>query len=99
RPFRTIERPDADARATFESEREKARSQRIGPLRQFFPGPPDAVARRNQRVAISPASCGVIETSANGDAQQWHIGCAANIAVRRFGHVCLPGSRPRASES
>ena len=69
RPFRTIERPDADARATFEAERQKAGGQRIDSLRQFFPGPPDAVARRNQRLAITPAPGGVIESSANGGAQ------------------------------
>lgn len=90
RPFRTIERPNADARATFEPEREKAGSQRIDPLRQFLPGPLDPVARRNQRVALAPPARGIIETSTNGDPQQWHIGCTANITVRYLGHVCSP---------
>ena len=69
RPFRPVQRPDADPRAAFEAEREKARGQRIDPLRQFLPGPPDAVARRNQRLAIGPAPGGRIEAAPDGVAE------------------------------
>ena len=39
RPFRPVQRPDADPRAALETEREKARGQRIDALGQFLPAP------------------------------------------------------------
>ena len=100
RPFRPVQRPDADPRAGFEAEREKARGQRVDPLGQFLPGPPDAMAWRNQRLAIAPAPGRRIEAVPDGFAEQRRIGNAANIAVRNFGQVrspCAGREFPRAS--
>ena len=87
RPFRPVQRPDADPRAAFEAEREKARGQRIDPLGQFSPCPSDAVAWRNQRLAIGPAPRRLIEAASDGVAEQRGIGDAANITICCFGQV------------
>ena len=74
--------------AAFEAECEKAGSQRIDPLGQFLPGPPDAVARRNQRLAVGPTPGRGIEAASDGVAEQRRIGDAANVAIRFFCQVC-----------
>ena len=97
RPFRPVQRPDADPRAGFEPEREKTRGQRIDALGQFLPRPPHAVARRDQRLAIAPAPGREIEAVPDGVAEQRRIGNAANIAIRNFSQVgfsmCVEAAR------
>ena len=87
RPFRPVQRPDADPRAGLEAEREKARGQRIDPLGQLLPSPPHAMARRDQRLAIPPTPDRKIEAVSDGVAEQRRIGDAANIAIRNFSQV------------
>ena len=99
RPFRPVQRPDADPRAAFEAEREKARGQRIDALGEFLPGPPDIMAWRNQRLAIGPALRGQIEAAPDGVAEQRRIGDAANITGCYFGqslflHASKHDARP-----
>jgi hypothetical protein len=84
RPFRPVQRPDADPRAALQPEREKARRQRIDPLRQFSPIPPDVMARRHQRLAAGPAPGRLVEAMSDGLAQQRRVGDAANVTVGWF---------------
>ena len=81
RPFRPVQRPDADPRAALEAEREKARGQRIDAFGKFLPGPAHVMARRNQRLAIAPALRGLIEAAPDGVAEQRRVGDAADVAV------------------
>ena len=90
RPFRPVQRPDADPRAAFEAEREKARGQRIDALGQFPPRPAHVMARRNQRLAIAPALRGLIEAAPDGVAQQRRVGDAADVAVGFVGQIVAP---------
>ena len=55
RPFRAVQRPDADPFAALQAEREEARGQRVDALGEFGPGPAHIVAWRDQRLAIAPA--------------------------------------------
>ena len=90
RPFRPVERPDADPRAAFQPEREKAGRQRIDAFGEFLPGPADIVARRNQRLAVAPAPHRVIEALPDGVAQQRRIGGAGNVTGGSIGHRATP---------
>ena len=89
RPFRPVERPDADPRAALQPQREKAGRQRIDALGEFLPGPADIMARRNQRLAVAPAPHREIEALPDGVAQQRRIGGAANVTGCWFGQVCF----------
>src|SRR4029077_7118044 len=87
--------PDADPRAALEAEREKSGGERVDPLGQFRPRPANAMARRNQRLALPPAPHCLVEDVPDGLAQQRRIGDAANIAVRNFCQVRLSKRQAR----
>src|SRR6202022_4965747 len=61
RPFRPVQRPDADPRAALEAECEESRSQRVDAACEFLPRPPDAVAWRTPPPPFSPAPPPLIE--------------------------------------
>ena len=88
RPFRAVERPDADPRPAFEPERDETGGQRIDTFGEFRPRPPDIMAWRNQRFAAGPAPSCQIEAAPDGVAQQRRIGDTANITRCYFGQAC-----------
>ena len=98
RPFRAVQRPDADPRAAFEAEREKARRQRVDALGKFLPGPAHVMAWRNQRLAIAPALGCAIEAAADGVAEQRRVGDAADVAVDGVGQIDFSMRQARARD-
>ena len=89
RPFRPVQRPHPDAGAAFQPEREKARRQRIDPLGQFSPIPPDVMARRHQRLALRPAPRRLIQACA-----RWCHPAAAHRRCRRRSYPLFRSSQP-----
>ncbi len=85
RPFRPVQRPDADPRAALQAERQKARRQRFDAFGKFLPGPAHVMAWRNQRLAIAPARGGLVEAAADGVAEQRRVGGAGDVAVGGVG--------------
>jgi len=69
RPFRAVQRPDADPRAAFQPKREETGGQRIDAACEFAPRPSDVMAWGNQRLAVAPALHREIEALPDGLAQ------------------------------
>ena len=94
RPFGAVERPDADPHPAFQPEREETRSQRVDAFGKFLPGPAHIVARRNQRLAITPAPRRVVEAPADGVAEQRRVGNTADVTVRFVCQDCVAKTIP-----
>ena len=86
RPFRPVQRPDADACAGLESEREKASRKIVDARREFAPGPAHVVTRGYERLAVAPSGHRALQCRANGFAEQRRIRGAADVAVEGMGH-------------
>src|SRR6185437_3429063 len=86
RPFGAVQRPDADPRATFQTEREEACGQRIDAGGELRPGPADIVTWRHQCFTVRPAGYREIEALPDGCTEQRRIGDTANVTTRSIAH-------------
>ena len=94
RPFRPVERPDADPLAALQAElraKPAARSRTRAP--KLAPGPGDAMARRDQRRTFRPALDGALQRLTDRLAEQRLVAGAADIAERALRHEILPPIR------
>ena len=90
RPFRPVERPDADAFAPLQPEREQAGGEIAHAGPQLLPGPSDAMTGRYQRRPLGPTCRGARQRLPDRHAQQRFRADAADIAERRCRHELLP---------
>src|SRR5277367_874280 len=90
RPFRPIERPDADAFAALQPERQQAGGEIADAGSQLLPGPGDAMTGRYQRRPLRPTRGGFVELLPDRRAQQRLRADAADIAECRWSHPFLP---------
>ena len=79
-PFGVVRRPDADALAAFEAERDQAGGEGVDPLPQLPPAPADFLMTDDQRVALAKALDGLVEIDADRLADQRRLAGAVDIA-------------------
>ena len=85
-PFGVVGRPDADALARPETERDEARGQRIDAALQFAIGPVHVLVPHHHRIALGPALGRRVEETADGRADQRDARGAVDVALTQFRH-------------
>jgi len=88
RPFGTVQRPDADAVASLEAEREQTGCDRVDLVGEAAPAQTRTVARRHQRFALAPPRSRAVERFADRHPEQRSVRCSADVAQSLL-HICL----------
>ena len=91
-PLGIVRRPDADAVAGVEPERQQSRGKGVDLGFQLAIAPAHALLAGDERVAVRPSRCHLVEMHAEGFADQRHAGGAVDIALRELGHGFSPGT-------
>ena len=86
RPLAVVGRPDADAVARLQAEREQARGERVDLLPERAVAPAHALVRDHQRLVVGEARDRPVELCADGEAEQRLLAGAAHIAHALRGH-------------
>ena len=97
RPFAVVGRPDADAMARLEPEREQACGECVDLLRERAVAPAHVLMPDHQRLVIGEAHGRLIQLRADGEAEQRPFARAAYVAhaLRRHGPFSpCPGAMP-----
>ena len=90
-PLRIVRRPDADAVAGLQPERQQPGREGVDPLLQLAIGPAQILLPYDQCIAIGPALCGRVEVFAQCLADQRLLAAAMHIAAAQLAHdACLP---------
>jgi len=72
-PFGVVGRPDADAIARREAERQEPRGKRVDPALQFAIAPADVLMAHDECVPLAPARRDGVEMDADGLADERHL--------------------------
>src|SRR5205823_2909255 len=91
-PFGVVGRPDADAIARREPEREQAGGERIDPLAEFAIAPAHALLADDEARPVAPSRHRSREAQADRFAEQRHRRGAVYVAECLAGHACLPST-------
>ena len=89
-PFGIVRRPDADALARLQPQRDQSGGERIDLLAELAPAPADALLARDQPRPVAPARNGPVEMTADRFADQGDAAGAMRVAWRGLGHRRAP---------
>ena len=92
RPLGVVRRPDADAVAGVEPKRQQARGKGVDLGFQLAIAPAHALLAHDERVAVRPSGCHLVEMHAEGFADQRRHRNPVGIALRELGHGFPPGT-------
>ena len=93
-PFSAVWRPNADAVAAFEPERQEAGGKGVDLLLEFPVGPADLLMTDNQCMTLGKAPDHPVEMHADRIADEWRV--ARPVHIAQSGHLRASAGLPKA---